>query len=138
MKDYPTYTSVKYYYVDKTVSEKLEFRDWKKDKEIGMCGSLIVTEDGCVYFNQQRGAIITPDSICENRRIIPIEWLNEKQVQYAIDYQPFDLPKKWSDGNAMYSKELWRLVLEDMKIYLRDVKIDIITKDKEYKWIKYE
>ena len=49
MKDYPTYTSVKYYYTDKTVSDKWEYRDWKHDKETGICGTLIVTEDGCYW-----------------------------------------------------------------------------------------
>ncbi len=138
MKDFPSYTTLKYYYSNKTTSRKLEVdRDWK-NKSISMCASLILTEDGCIYLHQQRGAIISPDELTEERRIVPREWATPETIRYALEYQPFDFEDTWCFGHAMYSKELWRLALED----IRDFKIKIIDKeidisDSEWNWISY-
>jgi len=134
MKDYPKYVSLKYYYRDKTTSKELEFRDWKNDK-MSLCGVLMFTEDFCVYFKPIYGSIITPDELHENRRMIPYDWLTIEQIQYAIDCQPYDFDDTWNKkGYSMYSKDLWKLIREDMKVLMRDFKIDIIT-DKKFKWV---
>jgi hypothetical protein len=134
MKDYPKYVSFKYYYRDKTTSKELEFRDWKNDK-ISLCGSLMFTEDFCVYFKPMHGSLITPDELHENRRRIPYDWLTIEQIQYAIDCQPYDFDDTWSKG-SMYSKDLWKLIIEDMKVLMRDFKIDTII-DKKINWVGY-
>ena len=134
MKDDPSYVTLKYYYRDKTTSEKLEtFRDWKNHK-ISMCGSLLFTEDICVYFKPTFGSIITPDNLRENRRSIPYEWMTVEQIQYAIDYQPYDFDDTWNRGYAMYSKDLWKLVIDDMRVIMRDFKIGVLTNE-SYNWI---
>ena len=136
MKDFPPYVTIKYYYSDKKTSDVLLFGESAHKNGIHgeLCGSLILTNDWSVYLNQHCGGIITPDSLVYNR-MVPYEWLNDRQIQYAIEYQPYDFDECWSKGHSMYSKEFWNTALSDMKIYLRDQKIKMITSNEKINWI---
>jgi len=135
-RDFPTYTTIRYYYNDKTTSE-YEYSPKKYNnspyKFIEVCGSLILTEYDDIFFNQSGGAILYET---ERDFIVPHDWGDIETVKYALNYQPYDFNDMWLKGHAMYSKELWRLVLSDM----RNLKIDIIQNkiDKnKLNWIKY-
>lgn len=127
---WPKYTSIKYYYTDKTTSDKLEIRDWKK-KDKAMCASLVLTNKGQIYMNQANGSIICPDELRGDDH--PYDWLPVEGIKFAIECQPYDFNDVWCRGHAMYSKDLWRLVLQD----IRDFKIKIIKGEinlKELTW----
>ena len=79
-----------------------------------LVGTLLLSGDGVFYFNQARGSIIVPDEFRGDQNI-PMEWINNKGVKYAIDYQPYDFNDIWCKGHAMYSKELWHLVYQDIR-----------------------
>jgi len=117
MKDFPGYTTIKYYYSDKKTSDIFLFGESAKKNNINgeLVGTMLLTEDGSIYFNQTRGGILLPDSFRDERRLIPMEWLGSKGVKYAIDYQPYDFNDTWCKGHAMYSKELWHLVYQDIR-----------------------
>ncbi len=117
MEDFPTYTTVKYYYNTCKTSTTYQ------SKYGNVIASIVYTEDGCVYLNLQQGRIITPDSLSEERRIIMHEWITKEEIEYAIKYQPYDFDA-WTNGaHASYSKSFWQLTLED----IRDIKIEAIT-----------
>jgi hypothetical protein len=123
MKDFPDYKTVKYYYSDKKTSKTFLFGESAHKNGIfgNLIGTLLLTEDGMIYFNQKMGGIIVPDSCMENRCVIPNEWLTNKGVEYAIKYQPYDFEDTWCKSHSMYSKDLWRTVYQD----IRDTKINI-------------
>ncbi len=116
MKDYPGYTNIKYYYSDKKTSDTFLFGESVKKNNIYgvLVGTLLLSGDGVFYFNQARGSIIVPDEFRGDQNI-PMEWINNKGVKYAIDYQPYDFNDIWYKGHAMYSKELWHLVYQDIR-----------------------
>jgi len=114
---WPKYTTLKYYYSDKTTSEKYESRYWKH-KNKALCASLILTKDGKLYLNQANGSI----AWLEDYHTYP-DWISTKGIKYAIEFQPYDFDDTWSSGRSMYSKELWRLALQD----IRDFKIKLIN-----------
>lgn len=123
MKDFPKYTSIKYYYSDKTTSNTFLFGDKAKKKNIHghLIGTLVLTEDGFIYLNLHSGTILTPDSYRDDR-CIPMEWVTQRAIKYAIDhYQPYDFNDVWNKGHSMYSKDFWHLVYKD----IRDFKIKI-------------
>lgn len=123
MKDYPKYNTIKYYYSDQKSSDKLLFGESAHKNGIfgELVGSLILTEDGIIYLNLNKGYIITPDSLRDDR-CYPLEWQNVKCIKYAIDYQPYDV-EGWCDmkAYAMYSKSFWYTAYRD----IREVKINI-------------
>lgn len=122
MKDFPRYTSIKYYYSDKTTSDTFLFGKSAKKKNIkgDLIATLVLTEDGIFYLNLHRGTILTPDSYRDDR-CVPMEWVTQRAVKYAIDYQPYDFEEVWTMGHSMYSKEFWHLTYND----IRDFKIKI-------------
>lgn len=121
MKYFPRYTTIKYYYSDKTTSNTFLFGDTAKKNNIHgiLIGSLVLTEDSVIYLNLYQGTIITPDSYRDNR--CPIEWVTQRAIKYAIDYQPYDFDDVWHKGHSMYSKDFWHLTYKD----IRDFKIKI-------------
>lgn len=137
MKDYPSYTTVKYYYVDKKTSEKWIYVPWgKSSKDVpDIIASLLMTIDGDFYLNFQNGAPITPDFLSENR-VLLYQWKSFKQIEWCIKYQPYDFDDVWCRGHAMYSKSFYKLVLDDMNIFKRDMKINLVMgKFEKYNWI---
>jgi hypothetical protein len=121
VKDFPKYTSIKYYYSDKTTSNTFFFGAYAGDSARKLIGSLILTEDGFIYLHLHRGYIITPDELRDDR-CVPMEWITQRAIKYAIDFQPYDL-KDWCElkGNGMYSKDFWHMTYKD----IRDFKIKI-------------
>jgi hypothetical protein len=115
LKTDPSYTTLKYYYQDNTSSDTFLF---KKDyKNAMILGSVILTEDGRVYFTASGGGKpILPDSLQDN----------------GIKYQPYDF-EEWWGAHAMYSKTFWNILVSDM----REIKIKYIQNDlkKDLKWI---
>lgn len=129
LKSDPSYTTLKYYYQDKTSSDTFLF---KKDyRNQILLGSLILTEDGRVYFTASGGKPILPESL-EDSGIYPYDWMNINEIEYCIKYQPYDFEDEWWKARAMYSKIFWRILISDM----RDAKIRFINNDlKDLKWI---
>jgi hypothetical protein len=129
-KENPSYTTLKYYYQDKTSSDTFLF---KKDyKNAMLLGSLILTEDGRVYFTASGGGKpIVPESL-EDDGFYPYQWMNIQEIEYCIKYQPYDF-NEWWKGHAMYSKDFWKILVSDM----REIKIKYIQNDlnKDLKWI---
>lgn len=128
---WPKYTTLKYYYTNKTVSEKLENR-WWKHKDTSVCASIVLTGDGRVYMNQLNGSIVWNSDSEDN---IVSDWISTSGIKYAIEYQPYDFEDCWCRGHALYSKDLWRLALQDIrdfKIKLIEGKIDL----NKIEWIK--
>jgi len=122
VKDFPRCTTIKYYYSDKTTSNTFLFGESAKKNNIygNLIGSLVLTEDGVIYLNLHQGTIITPDSYRDDR-CIPMEWITQRAIKYAIDYQPYDFDDTWIRGYSMYSKDFWQLTYKD----IRDFKIKI-------------
>jgi len=122
VKDWPKYTALKYYYSDKKTSDKFLFDQEKVKNGISgyLIARLILTEDGCIYLNLLEGNIIIPDELRDDR-IIPLEWIPQKGIHFAIDYQPYDFNECWCRGHGLFSKEFWRLAFTD----IRDFKIKI-------------
>ena len=131
LKTDPSYASLRYYYQDKTSSDTFLF---KKDyKKAMLLGSLIITEDGRVYFTASGGGKpILPDQLVDDG-IYPYNWINIMEIEYCIKYQPYEFKDEWWKGHAMYSKEFWRMLISDM----RDAKIKFINNDlkKDLQWI---
>lgn len=104
-------------------SNTLLFGESARKKNINgeLIASLVLTEDGVIYLNLHRGYIITPDELRDDR-CVPMEFITQRGIKYAIDYQPYDF-KDWCElkGNGMYSKDFWHLVYKD----IRDFKIKI-------------
>lgn len=130
LKDDPSYTTLKYYYSDKTSSDTFLF---KKDYKNQMfLGGLILTEDGRVYFTATGGGKpILPDQLLDNS-IYPHMWMNLQEIEYCIKYQPYDF-EEWYRGFALYSKDFWKLLISD----IREFKIKYIQGqiNKNLKWI---
>jgi len=122
VKDFPRYTSIKYYYSDKTTSDTFLFGKSAKKKNIkgDLIATLVLTEDGIFYLNLHRGTILTPDSYRDDR-CVPMEWVTQRAVKYAIDYQPYYFEEVWTMGHSKYSKEFLHLTYND----IRDFKIKI-------------
>lgn len=129
-KEDPSYTTLKYYYQDKTSSDTFLF---KKDyKNAMLLGSVILTEDGRVYFTSSGGGKpIVPESL-QDDGVYPHQWMNIQEIEYCIQYQPYDF-KEWWKCHAVYSKIFWNLLVSDM----REAKIKYIQNDlnKDLKWI---
>lgn len=119
MKDFPSYTSIIYYYSDKTKSDKL------KNKIDKCCGTLIYTENNTFYFNPYQGGYIIPDSITDDGCIVPDDWFNINAIKYAIDFQPFDNKDSWLIATSMYSKDLFYNILSD----IREFKLKILNNE---------
>jgi hypothetical protein len=130
LKTDPSYATIKYYYQDKTSSDTFLY---KKDYRNAMLlGSIIITEDGRVYFTASGGGkpISVPEKLSDDG-IYPYDWMNISEIEYCINYQPYDFDEWWK-GHAMYSKTFWRLLVSDM----REAKIRFINEDlKNLKWI---
>lgn len=133
MKDWPRYQTIKYYYSDKSTSDKFYFGESTTKNNIygELIATLILTEDGCLYLNLNKGSIITPDS-CRDNRVYPFDWQTIKSIKYAIDYQPYDF-EEWNRGHAMYSKDFWHKTYKD----IREFKIKLALGDFQpsEKWI---
>ena len=98
-----------------------------------LLGSLIITEDGRVYFTASGGAKpILPDSLKDDG-VYPYSWMNIREIEYCIKYQPYEFEDEWWKYHAMYSKVFWRMLISDM----RDAKIKFINNDlkKDLQWI---
>jgi len=118
LKTDPSYTTLKYYYLDKTSSDTFLFGDYRNQL---LLGSLICTEDGRVYFSASGGGKpILPVSLRDNG-IYPQIWMNLSEIEYCIEYQPYDF-EEWYKGYSMYSKEFWKLLIS----HIRDSKIKYI------------
>lgn len=131
LKTDPSYATVKYYYQDKTSSDTFVF---KKDyKNAMILGSLILTEDGRVYFTASGGGKPIVPELLEDDGIYPYGWMNIMEIEYCIKYQPYDFEDQWWKTRAMYSKFFWRMLVSDM----RDTKIKFLQGDlkKDLKWI---
>lgn len=130
LKTDPSYATIKYYYQDKTSSDTFLY---KKDYRNAMLlGSIIITEDGRVYFTASGGGkpISVPEKLSDDG-IYPYDWMNISEIEFCIKYQPYDFDEWWK-GHAMYSKTFWRLLISDM----REAKIRFINEDlKNLKWI---
>ena len=129
LKTDPSYTTLKYYYSDKTCSDTFLF---KKDyKNQLLLGSLILTEDGRVYFSATCGKNILPDSLLD-AGIYPASWMNLQEIEYCIKYQPYDFDE-WYAGWAMYSKNFLELLVSD----IREAKLKYIQNqiDENLVWI---
>lgn len=130
LKTDPSYTTLKYYYQDNTSSDTFLF---KKDyKNAMLLGSVILTEDGRVYFTASGGGKpILPESLKDDG-IYPYEWMNINEIEYCIKYQPYDFDEWWRTL-SMYSKNFWNILVSDM----REIKIKYIKNDlnKDLKWI---
>jgi hypothetical protein len=130
LKTDPSYTTLKYYYQDNTSSDTFLF---KKDyKNAMLLGSVILTEDGRVYFTASGGGKpILPESLKDDG-IYPYEWMNINEIEYCIKYQPYDFDEWWRT-RSMYSKNFWNILVSDM----REIKIKYIQNDlkKDLKWI---
>lgn len=122
MKDFPRYTTIKYYYSDKTTSNTFLFGESARKNNINgdLVASLVLTEDGFIYLNLSRGNILTPDEFRDDR-CVPMEWTTQRAIKYAIDFQPYDFEDVWCKGHSMYSKDFWHLTYKD----IRDFKIKI-------------
>jgi len=128
LKTDPSYTTIKYYYRDKTCSDTFVFK--KNYKESMILGSLVLTEDGRVYFTASGGKPILPDSLVDNG-IYPYNWMNINEIEYCIKYQPYEFVDEWWKAHAMYSKDFWKILISDM----RDAKIKFLQEDlKDLKW----
>ena len=130
LKTDPSYSTIRYYYGDKTSSDTFLF---KKDyKKAMLLGSLIITEDGRVYFTASGGKPILPDSLVDDG-IYPYNWMNIMEIEYCIKYQPYEFEDDWWKAHAMYSKEFWRILVKDM----RELKINYISNNikNDLKWI---
>lgn len=128
----PEYKILRYYYNDKTTSDFeyiLKRRDNKPYNFVTVCGAIVISEYGDIFFSQGNGSIIVPDEFEFNEYLVPQQWLSPKEIKYAIDYQPYDFGDEWTTGHAMYSKELWNLVYRD----IRDFKIDFIKGELDLK-----
>lgn len=121
MKDWPEYKTIRYYLNDKTI---VDFRDIPSDilergrffLDNNVIGSIILTEDDQLYFNQMNGNIVNYNSHpdFEEKRLMPDGWVNFKQIQDCLKRQPYDFDE-WSRSSSMYSKEFWRVVLRDIR-----------------------
>lgn len=134
-KGFPEYKSLRYYYNDKTTADFdyiLKRKDNTPYNFVKVCGVIVITEYGDIFFNQSSGSIIVPDEFEFNEYIVPQQWLSPKEIKYAIDYQPYDFDDVWNKGHAMYSKELWNIVYRD----IIDFKIDFIKGDLDLKGFK--
>lgn len=126
LKSNPSYTTLKYYYSDKTSSDTFVF-----DTNKVLFGSLILTEDGRVYFSASHAKPKLSDHLADSG-IYPQNWINSKEIYYCLKYQPYDIDD-WYHAYAMYSKEFWRLLISDF----REVKLKYIQDkiDKNLKWV---
>jgi hypothetical protein len=129
LKSDPSYCTLKYYYSDKTSSDTFLY---KKDyKNQLFLGSVILTEDGRVYFTATGGGKPILHDKYRDSGIYPYNWMNIGEIEYCIKYQPFDFDE-WFRAHAMYSKEFWSILVRDM----REIKIKYIQQDlKNLKWI---
>lgn len=141
MKDYPSYTTLKYYYSKKKTSPIYIFDLWgvknkKIENEYGeYCGSLLLTEDGRFYFQMSdNGSFIMSEDL-RDKGVYPNNWINIKEMEYHIKYQPFDFDDVWRKTSSMYSKDFLRTLISD----IRDMKVDFINDKLEINqsWIKY-
>lgn len=131
LKTDPSYTTLKYYYRDKTSSDTFLFNT--EYKNAMLLGSLILTEDGRVYFTASGGGKpILPESL-QDSGIYPYDWMNIQEIEYCVKYQPYDFEDEWWKARAMYSKYFWNLLVSDM----REIKIKYIQNDLKthLKWI---
>jgi hypothetical protein len=87
-------------------------------------GTLIITDDGELYFVQMFGDVVNMnfEYLRNEGKVYCNTWANQEQIENMVEYQPYDFDEVWSKGNGMYSRELWRLVLKDM----RSKKLEII------------
>ncbi len=129
LKTNPSYTTLKYYYQDNTSSDTFLF---KKDyKNAMLLGSVILTEDGRVYFTASGGKPILPESLQDDGHY-PYNWMNISEIEYCIKYQPYDF-EEWWGAHAMYSKTFWNILVSDM----REIKIKYIQNElkEDLRWI---
>jgi hypothetical protein len=133
VKDFPRYTSIKYYYSDKTTSNTFLFGTYAGDSARKLIGSLVLTEDGVIYLHLHRGYIITPDELRDDR-CVTMEWITQRAIKYAIDFQPYDL-KDWCElkGNGMYSKDFWHTTYKDIREF--KIKLALGEFQPSEKWI---
>lgn len=94
-------------------------------------GSVIITEDGRVYFTASGGGKpILPESL-EDDGMYPHNWMNISEIEYCIKYQPYDFDEWWK-AHAMYSKTFWKILISDM----REAKLNFIQGTlKNLQWI---
>lgn len=124
-KDFPQHKVLKYYYDNKLISEIYEFNNNQ------IAGTLLITEDGELYFDQRFGDVVNMnfEYLRTGNHVYSNSWANQEQIENMIEYQPYDLDELWAEGTGMYSKELWRLVLRDIRTY----KLAIIEEKINYK-----
>jgi hypothetical protein len=63
-----------------------------------------------------------------------MEWITQRAVKYAIDFQPYDL-KDWCElkGNGMYSKDFWHTTYKDIREF--KIKLALGEFQPSEKWI---
>ena len=130
LKTDPSYATIKYYYQDNTSSDTFVFK--KHYRNAMILGSVIITEDGRVYFTASGGGKpILPDSL-EDDDMYPYNWMNISEIEYCIKYQPYDFDGWWK-CHAMYSKTFWKMLISDM----REAKLNFIqgTLRENLQWI---
>ena len=131
LKTDPSYATIKYYYQDQTSSDTFLYK--KNYKEAMLLGSIIITEDGRVYFTASGGGKpILPESL-EDDGIYPHSWMNINEIEYCVKYQPYDFEDQWWKAHAMYSKTFWNMLISDM----RETKLNFIqgTLKENLRWI---
>ncbi len=124
MKDFPDYQKLKYYYGDKTTSDVYVLG------KTMLAGAIIITEDNRLYFEELNGDVCNMNSehLREDNYTFPYNWANSSQISYIEEIQPYDFQETWTQTGSMYSKDLWRTVMRDM----RTIKLDMIDGKVKY------
>lgn len=124
------YNNIKYYCFDKKIFYPNEIWDYPVseygiDKLIGK----LVSYKGDVYFI----SFVNANDININSDLLkspgdPYELINEKQIESCMEKQPYDILDNhlfWLKNN-MFSKEFYRVILDDIIKFRRDIKISNI------------
>lgn len=124
------YDNIKYYCFDKKIFYPNEIWGWPVseygiDKLIGK----LVSYKGDVYFI----SFVNSNEININSDLLkspgdPYELINEKQIESCMKKQPYDILDNhlfWSK-NKMLSKEFYKVILDDIIKFRRDIKISNI------------
>lgn len=127
MENFPPYTIIRYYFHDKTISSKFDF---KLHSGKIFAGTLILTNDLKIYFCENNSVSIklnSSENLGEVERIIPYNWVTFEQVKEYSKHPMISKGDFWIKlPGGLYSIDFLNKVLEDFVKMERDIKIEII------------
>lgn len=138
MEDFPPYTTIRYYFHDKTISSKFDIKLYNSKT---LAGTLILTKDLKIYFCECNSSSIKMNSsekLGEVERLIPLNWVTFKQVKEYSKHPMISKSDFWIRlPGGLYSRDFLNKVLEDFIKMERDIKIEIIVENDKFEKIEW-